>query len=641
MLEFIRTHQRLAQILLLILIVPSFVFVGIGGYERMGDSENTVAKVAGQKITQQEWDEAQREQMNRMRQMLGQQFDAKMFESPEFKDNVLDGLIVQRALAAEVNSKHMTVSDQVLQQTIMRIPGLLTPDGKFDVAGYKSILASHGMTQEGYEASLRLDLALQQIRTALQSTAFAPTALTNRISDIGSQEREVQPLQFKASDYTSKVSVTEEMLQEYYSKHGAEFEIPEQMKVEYVVLAAANVAAGISVSEADIKSYYEQNAKRYSSDEQRRASHILITVKKDAADADKAAAKAKAEGLLAQVRKTPGDFAKLAKANSQDPGSAAKGGDLSFFGKGMMVKPFEEAAFKLKQGEISDLVQSDFGYHIITVTGIKPAAVKSLNDVRAEITQDIKKQLMAKKFTEAAESFTNTVYEQADSLKPAADKFKLKIETAAGLKREPNPNAAQNAPYNNEKFLRVLFSDDAIKNKRNTEAVEIAPNVLIAGRVLEYTPTTKRPFDEVKAAIKERVTLTEATALAKKDGEAKLAKLKESGGSAGFGEARTVSRTKGQGLDPKLMAALMKADVSKLPAYVGLEYPMQGYGIYRITKVSIPKADPARRQAESQQIGSVLSQQEMMAYLGAIKLKAKATVLKSAQTAKAADEAKK
>ncbi|MEA5098120.1 MAG: SurA N-terminal domain-containing protein, partial [Burkholderiaceae bacterium] len=282
MLEFIRTHQRLSQFLLLLFIVPSFVFVGVEGYSRMGDKENTVAKVAGQGITQQEWDEAQREQMNRMRQMLGPQFDAKMFESPEFKDDVLDNMIVQRALDAEVGRRNMTVSDQVLQQTIMSIPGLIGADGKFDAERYKAILASRGMTTAGYEASLRRDLALQQIRSAVQSTSFLPQTVASRISDIGAQEREVQPMLVRATDFVSKVTVTDEMQQEYYNKHGAQFEIPEQMKAEYVVLTADSVAAGISVSDADIKSYYDQNAARYSTDEQRRASHILITVKKDA-----------------------------------------------------------------------------------------------------------------------------------------------------------------------------------------------------------------------------------------------------------------------------------------------------------------------------------------------------------------------
>ena len=632
MLEFIRRNRRLTQIVLLIFIVPPFVFFGLEGYTRMSD-DNAVAKVAGQNISQQEWDNALREQMERMRQDYGAQVDAKVMESPEFKNNVLDGLLVQRALAAEVSRRYLSASDQTLQQAIMGIPGLTKSDGSFDAERYKAFLAARGMTPQLFEASVRHDITLQQIRNAVQSSSFVPSTVADRISDVAAQERDVQQLRFDSAKYLSKVNVTDEMIVAFYEKNPKLFEIPEQMKAEYVVLTAAAVAADIKVSDDDVKSFYEQNAKRYASDEQRRASHILITVKKDAADADRAAAKKKAEELLAQARKKPADFAKLAKENSQDPGSAAKGGDLGFFGRGMMVKPFEEAAFSQKKGEISDLVQSDFGYHIIMVTDTKGASSKSLSEVKTQIVAEIRRQLVSKKFTEAAEVFSNTVYEQADSLNPAADKLKLKIETVSGLKREPDPKAAPNLPYNNERFLRAMFSDETIKNKRNSEAVEIAPSVLIAGRVVEYKPTGKRALDEVKAAIKERLTLEEATKLAKAEGEARLAKLSTGGEASGFGESKTMSRAKREGVHPAVLSAVLKANVSKLPAYVGVEFPLQGYGIYRITKVTQPEPDKARRQAERQQMAGILSQQEMIAYLEALKKKTKAEILKPAKAA--------
>jgi len=633
MLEFIRTHQRLSQIILLIFIVPSFAFVGLEGYSRMSDSDNAVAKVAGQKINQQEWDNAQRDQIERVRQQYGPQVDAKVFDSPEFKNGVLESMIVEKAMSAEAARRNLSVAEPSLQQAIMGIPGLTLPDGKFDSERYKAFLAARGMTTASFEANVRHDITLQQMRSAVQSSAFVPMDVANRISDIAGQEREVQQLRYESPKYISKVTVTDEMLTAFYDKNAALFEIPEQMSVEYVILTASSVAASITVSDADIKSYYEQNAKRYATDEQRRASHILITVKSDAPDADKAAAKAKAEALLAQVRKKPGDFAKLAKENSQDPGSAVKGGDLGFFGKGMMVKPFEETAFKLKKGEVSDLVQSDFGYHIIVVTDTKGAASKQLSEVKNEITMEIKRQMMAKKFAEAAEVFSNTVYEQADSLKPVAEKLKLKVETASGLKRDLDPKAAPGTPYNNERFLKAMFSDETIKNKRNSEAVEIGPNILMAGRVVDYKAKSKRPFEEVKAAIKERIALEEATVLAKQEGEAKLAKLKETGDAAGFSEAKPISRVKRQGVHPAVLAAVLKADTTKLPAYVGVEFPLQGYGIYRITKVTVPPPDKARRQAEMQQIGGIMSQQEMIAYVNALKERAKAEILKPAKAA--------
>lgn len=633
MFEFIRTHRRLMQFALLLFIFPSFAFFGLEGYTSFREGDNAIAKVAGQTITQQEFDNAQREQMERLRQMFGGQFDPKLLDTPEARQNILDGLIAQRVIAAEAAKNNLSVSDQALQQNILAIPGLTGADGKFDVERYKSLLAAQGMTPAMYEARLRQDLSLQQVSGGVEGTAFAPKTVANRLSDLNDQQREVQEILFKASDFASQVKVTEEMLKAYYEKNAKQFEVPEQVKAEYVVLNDDVVASQITVSDADIKSYYDQNASRYTEEEQRRASHILIKADKSASAADKAAAKEKAEKLLEQVRKNPADFAKFAKENSQDPGSAERGGDLDFFGKGMMVKPFEDAAFKLKQGEISDVVESDFGYHIIQLTAVKPATAKTLDEVKGQIAADIKKQLAAKKFAELAEQFNNTVYEQAESLKPVAEKLNLKIETVSGLTRTPNPATAPTAPYNNAKFLAALFSDESIKNKRNTEAIEVAPNTLIAGHVIEYKPVARRPFEEVQATVRERVVQEEAAALAKKAGEAKLAKLKSGDDASGFGETKMVSRTKTQGITPAAVPAVMKADTSKLPAFVGVDLGAQGYGVYRITKVSQPATtDTARRQGEQQQIANALAQQEALAYLEALKKKSEIEILKPVGT---------
>ncbi len=630
MFEFIRTHQRLMQFALLLFIFPSFALVGLEGYTRFRDSDDAVAKVAGRAITQQELDMAQREQMERLRQMLGDQFNPKMLETPEARQNILDALIAQRVMTTEATKNRLSVSDQTLQQTILESTGLTGADGKFDVERYKSLLAAQGMTPTMYETRVRQELILQQVNAAVENTAFAPKTVANRLSDLNDQEREVQELLFKPADFVSQVKVTDEMLKAYYEKNGSEFEIPEQVKAEYVVLNMDAVTAQITVSDADIKSYYDDNAtKRYTEEEQRRASHILIKADKDASAADKTAAKEKAEKLLAQVRKSPSDFAKLAKAHSQDPGSAERGGDLDFFSKGMMVPPFEEAAFKLKQGEISDVVQSEFGYHIIQLTAIKPARIKSLDEVKDQIAAEIKKPLAAKRFSEMTEQFADMVYEQSDSLKPVSDKLKLTIETVSGVTRTPPPSTTQNSPFTHPKFLNALFSDDVIKNKRNTEAVEVAPSTLVAGRVVEYKPVTKRPFEEVQAVVRERVAQAEAVKLAKKAGEAKIAAAKSDGEAAGFGGVKTVSRSKAQNMTKEALLAVMKADATKLPTYVGVDLGAQGYGVYRINKVAQPaNVDAVRRQSEQQQIAGVLAQQESLAYLEALKKKAKVEIIK-------------
>lgn len=629
MLEFIRTHRRLTQFILLLFIIPSFAFVGLESYSRFRDGGNEVAKVAGQAITQQEFDAAQREQIERYRQMLGAQFDQKMLDTPEAKQSVLDGLIAQRVLSNELVRSNITVSDLALQQTILGMPGLSTPSGQFDSDRYKSLLAAQGMSPAMYEARLRHDLALQQINSAIAVSSFVPKTVVQRISDIADQEREVQEQLFKASDFISQVKITDEMLHAFYTKFGNQFEIPEKIKAEYVVLNNDALLSLILISDTDIKSYYEQNVKRYTIDEQRRASHILIAVKKDATEVERTEAKSRAQNILQQLRKNPADFARLAKENSQDPLSAEHGGDLDFFGKGMMVKPFEAAAYALKQGEISDLVQSDFGFHIIQVTAVKPASVRTLDQVKDEIVAEIKKQQIAKKYSELAESFVNIVYEQSDSLRAVADKLKLEIKTVSDLTRQSNPNLAPTVPFNHPKFLKAIFSDDAVKNKRNTEAVEVAPNILIAGHVVEYKPASKRPFEEVKVLITERVKQIEALVLAKKAGEERLFKLKQAADNTGFSPAKMVSRANSQNLDSNALTAVMKANANKLPAYIGAELPNETYAIYRINKIMQPvSVDKARRSAEQQQIVNAVAQQEITAYIDFLKQKSKVVMSK-------------
>jgi peptidyl-prolyl cis-trans isomerase D len=506
MFEFIRTHKRLMQIFLMLLIVPSFVLVGVSSYQNKGDDANAVANVDGQKITQQEWEQAQRQQMDRYRQQYGAQFDQKMFETPEAKQAILDNLIAERALGAEIARNHLTITDATLAK-------VYAEQFQGDVNQYKATAASMGLTTTGLDARVRRDMAMQQLSGAVQATAFAPRAVATRLSDINDEEREVQELLFPAADFTAQVKVTDAMVKAYYEKNAALFVIPEQVKAEYVLFTPEMVESQVSVTDAEIADFYSKNTSRFTTPEQRTASHILINAKKDAPAAEKAAARAKAEAILAQLRKNPAEFASIAKAQSQDPGSAELGGDLGVIEKGGLVKPVEDAIYSLKQGEISGVVESEYGFHIITVTALKPASTKTLDQAKEEIAAELKKQKMSKKYSELAEAFNNTLYEQSDSLKPAADKLKLQVQTIDNLTRKPAPALAA-APYNNPKFLAALFSDDSLKNKRNTEAVQAGPNTLIAGRVVEFRPAAKRPLAEVDAVIRQRVTLEEAAKLA-------------------------------------------------------------------------------------------------------------------------------
>lgn len=639
MFEFIRNHQRLMQLLLLLFVMPTFAFFGLESYGRMGGDKGEVVNVAGQPITQQEWDSAQREQMARMAQVYGAQFDPKMFDTPAVKREVLDNLISQRTLAVEASRQHLMIPDQILQRAILETPGLLTADGKFDGARYKQLLSLQGMTPEMYEAKLRQDLALQQLNAAVQATAFAPKTVTTLLSDMNSQERVVGQFTIHASDYAAKVKLTDQMLKDYYDKNIQQFTIPEHANIQYLVLDAKVLAGQINVSDDDIKSYYDQNASHYTTEEERRASHILIAVNKDAPAAEQAKAKAKAETLLAEVRKDSASFARVAKENSQDPGSAANGGDLGFFARQAMVKPFADAAFGLKQGQISDLVRSDFGYHIIQLTAIKPAVAKPLAAVKDEIKAEIQKQLISKKFAELAEAFNNVAYEQGDSLKPAADQLKLTLQSASNVTRHPSPALAPTVPYNQPAFLKALFTDDVVHDKHNSAVVEIGPNALMSGRITEYVAASKRPFSEVEAEVRRDVTQLETARLAREAGEARLIALRAKDDATIFSASKTVSRTQPAGFSNSALAAVMKANVRNLPAFVGVPVAESGYAIFRISKVMQPeKQDVARRKAESEQIANVLAQQEMTAYLEVLKKKAKVEMVKKPVIAADAQE---
>ncbi len=626
MFEFVRNNKRVMQGLLLVIIVPSFVFVGVDSYQNSGDAATSVATVAGEKLTQQEWEEAQRRQIDQARRMMGAQFDQKMFESPEAKQAILNNLVAERAVAAEIKRSGVTVSDATLQKNILAIEAFRKPDGSFDMEQYRAALAAQGMTPAMFDQRLRRDLAVQQVSSSIEASAFAPRSVTARLSDINDQEREVQELVFPVAAYLPQVKVTDAMVKAYYDKNAQLFTIPEQVKAEYVVFDADVVASQVQVSDAEVTEYYNKNIKNYTTPEQRTASHILINLPRDAKPADQAAAKAKAEAVLAEVRANPANFAAIASAQSQDTGSAQAGGDLGVVEKGTYGKAVDDVLFALKDGETSGLVQSEFGYHIFKITALEPAAQKPLESAKEDIAADLKRQKMSKKYSELAEVFTNMVYEQADSLKPVADKLGLKIETVDALTRTPSPQMAQ-APFNNPKFLAAIFGTDAIKNKRNTDAIEVAPSVLIAGRVAEFKPATKRPLAEVDAAIRQRVTLEEAARLARQAGEAKLAAARTSGDVSGFGDAKVVSRTREPGINTTAAIAVLKADVSTLPAFVGVELPGQGYGVYRIGKVSQPaQPDAARRKQEAQQISTLVGQADMFNYVEALKTKAKAKI---------------
>ncbi|HSH90226.1 MAG TPA: SurA N-terminal domain-containing protein [Ramlibacter sp.] len=615
MFEFVRKHTRIMQFLLFLLIFPSFVLFGLEGYNRFKEKGEAVAKVDGREITQGEWDDAHKREVERLRQQMPT-LDVKLLESPGARYATLERIVRDRVIAAAAASSKITTSDQRLARELQQnemIATLRGPDGKLDMARYRQLVGAQGMTPEMFEASVRGDLSARQVLAGVTGTSFAPPAQAAISLEAFFEKREVQVARFPATDFMPKVNPTDAEIEAYYKNNPALFQAPEQASIEYLVLDLETVKKGINVNEADLKSYYDQNLARIAGQEERRASHILISAGKDKPAPEREKAKAKAEELLAALKKAPDTFAEVAKKNSQDPGSAANGGDLDFFTRGAMTKPFEDAAFSLKKGEMSGIVESEFGYHIIRVTDIKAPRQRTFEEMKPELEAELKKQQAQRKFAETADVFSNAVYEQSDSLKPAADKLKLEIRTAQNVRRTPVPG--DKGPLGNAKFLTAVFAPDSVDKKRNTEAVEIAPSTLVSGRIAQYTPARTFPLAEVKDRVRQRLVDARASELARKEGDAKLAAWKANPSSATLPPAVVVSRQDGAKLPQQAVEAALRADPTALPAWTGVDLGPLGYAVVKVTKVlprETPPPDVAKQQM--QQYSQAWASAESLAY---------------------------
>ncbi len=626
MFDFFRKHTWLLQVVLGLVIVA---FIGTGVYQSYGsmtsDDNATIARIDGRKVTRNEWEFAQREQIERVRRQMPN-VDPKLFDTPEAKRLSLDAVVRERVTLAAADKLHLVVTDDRLQRLFATDPQLAflrNANGSIN----KDALAAQGMSSELFAQKLRQDLSLRQVFQGVNGTVIAPLAATSAALDASFQQREVQVQRFAAKDSTDKVAPTDADIEKFYKDpaNAAQFLAPEAAAVEYVVLDLATLKKGITISDKDLRDYYAANEKRYTALEERRASHILVKADANAAAADRAKAKAKAETLLADIKKNPATFADVARKNSDDPGSAEKGGDLDFFGRGgLAAKPLEDAAFALKPDEIGPLVESEFGYHIVKLTAVRGGDKRSFESVRAEIEAEVQTQLAQKRFSEAAVEFTNMVYEQPDSLKPAVDKFKLELRTAQNVHRAPAPGVS--GALANAKFLDALFGTEAVRNKRNTEAVEIAPSTMVSGRIVKYEAAHQLPLAEVKTRVRERLVTLQAAALARTQGEARLAALRAAPDSAMTEPAVTISRAQPREFAGPTLEAILKAPATKLPAFVGVDLGDQGYAVAKISKVlgrDPAAADAARGQAE---YGRAWGDAETQAYYAALKARFKVEI---------------
>jgi len=628
MFDTVRNNSKIMMGLLFLLVIPSFVMFGIEGYSRFTDKAAAVAKVDGHKITQQEWDDAHKREVDRIRAQMPN-VDPKVLDSQAARMATLDKLVNERLLAAAAQKQLLVTSDARLARELQQSPTIASlrgPDGRLDMDRYRQLAASQGLTPEMFENRLRQDISSRQVLVPLQASALPLAKQTDAALQAYLQRREVQVQKFAAKDFAAKVQVSDADLEAYYKANAERFRSVETADVEYLVLDINSLMPTITLPEQDLKTYYEQNLQRLAGQEQRRASHILINAPKDAPAAERDKARAKAQELLAQVRKAPKTFAEVARKHSQDTGSANKGGDLDYFARGAMVKPFEDAVFGMKEGDISDVVESEFGFHIIQLTGIKTPNAPSFAAMRPQLEADLRKQQAQRKFAELADSFSNGVYEQADALKPVADKLKLSLKQAKGVTRVPSSSVP--AELANPKVLQALFSEDAANKHRNTEAIEVGANMLVSARIVQHYPSVVRPLAEVKNDVRKQFVQSKSVELAQAEGQAKLSAWKAQPDAAVLGQALVVSRDQRQSQAQALVDAVLRADPGKLPAFVGVDLGSEGYAVARINKI-VPREAQTEDQARQtrQQFAQLWSQAEAQAYMAALKKELKAEIL--------------
>lgn len=618
MFDIFRNNRRIVQIVLAIIILP-FALWGLDSYVAGGGRAGEIASVGKTPITLEEFQRALVEQQDRLRQQLGN--NQALLESPEFRRSVLEELINQRLLQLHASQARMVISNEMLAEFIGTLP-VLQVDGRFSRERYLQLVAGQNMSVEQFEEMLRRDLLAQKVTFPLTHAAVGGKLSSDRWLSALLEERVITEATLSAEQFVAGLSKPDAAaVKLFYDENRARFELPEQVRVEYLVLSQQQLMDGVKISEADIRAAYDAQAARHRVPEQRRASHILIQVAQDAPADDVRAAQDKAAQLLAQLRATPADFARLARQHSQDQGSAANGGDLGFFGRGMMVKPFEDAAFALQENQISDVVRTDFGFHIIRLTAVRAEQARKLEEVRNEILTELKRQAGTRLYAEAAEGFANLVYEQSDSLQPAADKYGLTLLRSDWLVKD----GQLPAPFAHAKLAQAVFAEDAVKHKRNTEAIETAPHTLVSARVVEHKPAAILPLDQVAGVIEQALMHEAALANAVAAGQAELEKLKRGEKSAllSWGPPRAVSRLQATNLDREASKVVFGMAGQNLPVYAGIR-TASGYTLYRL--VEVKTFDPAALgdtaqlvQVLRQQYDEILAREELTGWLAGLR----------------------
>ncbi|WP_269532550.1 peptidylprolyl isomerase [Chitinimonas sp. BJYL2] len=601
MFDFVHNNRGVVAVALGLVALGLMIGGGMAGYSASG-GDDFLAKVDGVKLGERELAEA-----NGGRPVA----DA-------MKPQAVEQLIQRQVLLNESDRQAVRASDALLRDYILGIAAFKDDKGQFDHARYETALAAQQQSVAQFEARVAETLRLRQLAFVLANTSFGSRQVNDRLIQALAEPRTVQSFVFSPDQYLPKVSVSEAEIKQYYDGHQADYRLAERVKLSYALLSQDDLAQNVTVTAEEIKAYYD--AKRAElAPEERNVRHILIKADAKAPAAEKAAAKQKAAQLLAKIKQSPASFADLAKQHSDDTGSAAQGGDLGYFGRGVMVKAFDEVAFKLAKDELSDLVETDFGFHILQMVDSR---TKSLEELKPVIEQRLRQETVQKRFQAEVDKFTDLVYQQADSLQPAAAAFKISLRESDWMTREASADPLLNHP----KLREAVFADDVLNKKHNSEAVEVAPGRWISARITAHEPGRMQAIGEVSAAIAEKLKREKAVKLAQAEGKKTLASLQAGQQPAlAWSPERQSSRLDSQGFGKAAVEAMFSVPKTKLPGFAGF---VEGE-TYTVLKVAAAQAQPlaAAEQANlASRLGELSGQQDFAAYMASLRKQQKVEV---------------
>ncbi|MBI3345489.1 MAG: SurA N-terminal domain-containing protein [Gammaproteobacteria bacterium] len=592
MLQSIRDRAQgwLAWIIVGLIIIP-FALWGVQEYEGAGAGVN-VATVNGVDITQQRFQRVYDQQRQRLRAQLGGDFNSQ--DETRIKQTVLDNLIRDEVIRQTAEALKLRVSNAQLAQEVGAIPQF-QENGQFSPQLFQQALRAQGLSPEGLESQLRQGLIMEQLNTGVTVTSIITPAELDQAIRIKNQQRDIGYLVLPWASFKEGVNPDEGAVQKYYEQNREQLASPEQVSIEYIELSAQALASQIILDEQELHKLYEEHAATYATPEQRRASHILITVDKAADEAAVTAAKAKAEEIRQRLIKGE-DFAKVAKEVSQDPGSAPRGGDLGFFGKGAMDKAFEDRVFSLKAGELSEPVRSTFGFHIIKLAEIKPAVTKGFAEVRPDLVKELQQRKTQQMFFEKTEPLTNLSFENPDTLAVASKELGLPIQSSDLFDRKGGEGITSNP-----KVVTAAFSEDILKRGFNSEPIETGDNRLVVLRVKEHKPAAQRSLEEVRQTIVEQLRTEMAQAKARAAGEVFMERLKKGEDPAAIAKEYRVEWVKSgligrdeTKINPQIVRAafrLNKPAKDALPAVGGESLESGDYAVPAV--YAVREGDPA------------------------------------------------